>query len=61
MGGPAGYSCPNCDFDTDITNCDDCDAVVMWDDDDKETAHCSGCGQLIAVITYRECGYRFDL
>jgi predicted RNA-binding Zn-ribbon protein involved in translation (DUF1610 family) len=30
-GAIVGYKCPYCGFDTDITNCDKCDAVVKWD------------------------------
>ena len=62
MDGPlTGYTCPKCGFDTDITNCDECDAVVKWDDDDREVAHCTGCGAYVERITCRECGFKFNL
>ena len=62
MAGPvAGYTCYNCDFDTDSANCDECDAVIKWDSDSKSSAHCTGCGQEIVRITCRKCGNRFSL
>ena len=60
--GPiVGYQCPSCGFDTDITNCDDCDAIVKWDDEVGGTAHCTGCGREVTGITCRECGETFAL
>jgi len=60
-GPVVGYTCPHCGFDTDITNCDLCDAVVKWDYEVGSTAHCTGCGIEINYITCRECGERFSL
>jgi len=60
--GPlVGYTWPNCEFDTDVTNCDACDAIVKWDDEVGGTAHCTGCGMEIIYMTCRECGERFSL
>lgn len=60
-GPVVGYTCRNCGFDTDITNCDECDAIVKWDDEDKVSAHCTGCGMEITYITCRKCGEGFSL
>lgn len=60
--GPiVGYQCPSCGFDTDMTHCDDCNAVVKWDDEVGGTAHCTGCGREVYGITCRECGETFSL
>ena len=60
--GPlVGYRCANCDFETDSTNCDVCDALVRWDNHVCGSAHCTGCGRYIGVITCRNCGHKFDL
>jgi len=56
-----GYTCPSCGFDTDITNCDICDAIVKWDNDERYTAHCTGCEIEITYITCRKCGEEFSL
>ena len=61
MGPLTGYTCPSCDFDTDETNCDFCDAIVKWDDDERRSAHCTGCGREIYRITCRNCGHKFNL
>ncbi len=60
--GPlVGYRCPKCSFDTDKTNCDDCNALVRWDNYVGGSAHCTNCGKYIGRITCRKCGHRFDL
>jgi primosomal protein N' len=62
MAGPnVGYKCLYCGFDTEVTNCDDCDAVVKWDNNSKRSAHCTGCGINIVRITCRKCGNKFNL
>ena len=62
MGNVMGYMCTSCGFDTDIANCDDCDAVLKWDGEpNQNSVHCTGCGQEITVITCRECGNKFSI
>jgi hypothetical protein len=61
MGSVVGYTCPSCGFDTSVTNCDKCDAVVKWDSVVHGNAHCTGCGMAISMITCRKCSYKFNL
>lgn len=61
MGPVVGYMCPQCGFDTDVTNCDDCNAVVRWDREVHGRAHCTGCGREVTGVTCRKCGYTFSL
>lgn len=61
MGPIVGYQCPSCGFDTNVTNCDDCDAVVKWDNEVHGRAHCTGCGREVYGIKCRECGHTFSL
>lgn len=44
-----GYLCPSCGFDTDMTHCDDCNAIVKWDSEvgEQHTA-------LVAVEKFTE-------
>jgi hypothetical protein len=60
-GSLVGYTCPDCSFDTDFKNCDDCEALVKWDNSIGGSAHGAGCGTYIGRITCRNCGYKFDL
>lgn len=61
--GPlVGYHCPSCHFDTDYTNCDKCDALVLLDSEVGGSAHCTGGGHhYIGRITCRNCGNEFSL
>jgi hypothetical protein len=58
-GSDVGYTCYACGFETDVSNCDDCDGVIKWGSDGD--AYCTGCDQQIAVTTCRECGNRFQI
>lgn len=61
MGAAKGYKCPSCGFETDTSNCDECNAIVKWDDEVGGDAHCTGCKMAIYQTTCRECGDTFDL
>lgn len=60
MGNLKGYTCPSCGFHSDTSNCDECDAMVRWDDEVGGEAHCTGCGQEIYQTTCRKCRAKFD-
>jgi hypothetical protein len=61
MGKKVGYMCPSCGYDTDVTYCDHCDAVVEWDGEVHGRAHCTGCRREINGVTCRRCGHKFSL
>ncbi len=60
-GPVVGYQCPSCGFDTDTALCDDCNAVVKWDDKVGGTAHCTGCESEVYGIACKKCGDTFLL
>lgn len=58
-GSNVGYTCYECGFRTDISNCDRCDGIVKWGRSGR--AYCTGCDQEIIFTTCRKCGNRFSI
>jgi transcription elongation factor Elf1 len=54
MADPVIFECPGCNH-VSLINCDDCQGIVVWDDDENDTCHCTGCGRSIGYYTCSEC------